>query len=108
MTSAAGARVVHDGNGLRWQLCFALAAAALFSFESWILGPDSWIYAYGEGIETLPAHLALSFVHTPGARLVLVASLPPGPGELLPHQTSSEGWLIRTGSPHPLGFVLAR
>lgn len=58
--TTAGTHVAHDDNGLRWQLCLALAAAVLFSFDSWILGPYSWIYAYGEGIETLPAHLALS------------------------------------------------
>jgi hypothetical protein len=35
------------------------------------------------------AHLAFVFVHTPGACLVVVASLPPKQGQLLPHQTSS-------------------
>ena len=60
MTTAAGARFAHDDNGLRWQLYLALVAAVLFSFDSWIFGQYSWIYAYGEGIETLPAHLALS------------------------------------------------
>jgi hypothetical protein len=35
------------------------------------------------------AHLALFFVHTPGACLVVVASLPPKSCQLLPHQTSS-------------------
>jgi hypothetical protein len=60
MTTAAGTLTAHDDDGLRWQLCLVLAAAVLFSCDSWILGPFSWIYAYGEGIETLPAHLALS------------------------------------------------
>ncbi|WP_454645542.1 DUF6044 family protein [Bradyrhizobium liaoningense] len=52
--------MIADDDGRRWQLWLALAAAALFSCDSWILGPFSWIYTYGEGIETLPAHLALS------------------------------------------------
>jgi hypothetical protein len=60
MITAAGTYAARDDTGLRWQLCLALAAAVLFSFDSWILGPYSWIYAYGEGIETLPAHLAVS------------------------------------------------
>ena len=54
------------------------------------------------------AHLAFVFIHTPGARLVVVASVPPKHSELFPHQTASEGWLILAGSHHPLGFVLAR
>ena len=60
MITAAGPCAARDDTGLRWQLCLALAAAVLFSFDSWILGPYSWIYAYGEGIETLPAHLAVA------------------------------------------------
>src|SRR4051812_47056957 len=39
----------------------ALLGAAAFSFESWALGPYSWIYAYGGGVETLPTHLALQY-----------------------------------------------
>jgi hypothetical protein len=53
------------------------------------------------------AHLAFVFVRTPGACLVLVASLPPKRGELLPHQTSFEGRLILADS-YSLDFALAR
>jgi hypothetical protein len=53
------------------------------------------------------AHLAFVFVHTLGACLVLVASLPPKRGELLPHQTSFEGRLILADS-YSLNFALAR
>ncbi len=53
------------------------------------------------------AHLALFFVRTPGPGLVVVASLPPKSCQLLPHQTSSKGWLILAGSHSTaLGFVL--
>src|SRR6266487_548335 len=51
--------------------------------------------------------LACLFVRASGARLVLVASLPPESCQLFPHQASSEGWLTLAGSHHPLGFVLA-
>ena len=44
------------------------------------------------------AHLALFFVRTPGPGLVVVASLPPKSCQLLPHQTSSQDWLILAGS----------
>lgn len=37
----------------------AFIAAALFSIESWLLGPYSWMYGYGAGLETIPTHLAL-------------------------------------------------
>jgi hypothetical protein len=42
-----------------WDLKLALAAALLFTFESWAFGPYSWMYGYGGGLETLPVHLAL-------------------------------------------------
>lgn len=45
--------------GSRRLLLFALLGASLFSVESWALGPLSWIYGYGAGLETIPAHLAL-------------------------------------------------
>lgn len=41
-------------------LILTLVGAVLFSFESWAFGPFSWIYPYGAGLETLPAHIALS------------------------------------------------
>jgi len=44
----------------RHELLVALVAAALFSVESWALGPYSWMYGYGAGLETIPTHLALS------------------------------------------------
>jgi hypothetical protein len=40
-----------------------------------------------------------SRVRTPGAGLVVVASLSPKSCQLFPHQTSSEGWLILACSP---------
>jgi len=46
---------VSPRNALLW----ALVGAALFSLESWALGPYSWIYSYGSGLETIPALLAL-------------------------------------------------
>ena len=42
---------------------FAFAAAAILSVENWILGPLSWIYGYGSGLETIPALKALSYEH---------------------------------------------
>ena len=47
--------------GLRQEMAIAAIAAALFSLESWALGPLSWIYGYGSGLETIPALKALSF-----------------------------------------------
>src|SRR5712692_7213634 len=44
------------------------------------------------------AYLALSFVRISGSGLVLVASLPSTCCHLLPHQTSSESWLMLAGS----------
>jgi hypothetical protein len=38
----------------------AILGAALLSVESWALGPLSWIYGYGGGLETIPSYLALS------------------------------------------------
>ncbi len=53
------------------------------------------------------AHLALFFVCMSGSGLVVVASLPPKSCQLLPHETSSKGWLILAGSHSTaLGFVL--
>jgi hypothetical protein len=48
-------------TGLRREVVIAVIAAALFSLESWVLGPLSWIYGYGSGLETIPALKALSF-----------------------------------------------
>src|SRR5205823_5484764 len=45
------------------------------------------------------AHLALFFICLSGSGLVVVASLPSKSCQLLPHQTSSEGWLILASSP---------
>jgi hypothetical protein len=42
---------------IRWLV--ALVGAAAFTFESWALGPYSWMYGYGAGLETIPTHLAL-------------------------------------------------
>jgi Protein of unknown function (DUF6044) len=39
---------------------FALVAAALFTVESWGLGPFSWMYGYGESLEHVAVHLALA------------------------------------------------
>ena len=44
--------------GVAW---IALIGAIVFSLESWVLGPQSWMYGYGAGLETLPTHLALSY-----------------------------------------------
>ena len=38
----------------------AVIAAALFTVESWSLGPYSWMYGYGEGLEHVAVHLALA------------------------------------------------
>jgi hypothetical protein len=48
-------------SGTHRGLFVALGAAALFSAESWALGPLSWIYGYGSGLETIPALKALAF-----------------------------------------------
>ena len=45
----------------RGELWVALVVAGLFSLESWALGPLSWIYGYGSGLETIPALKALAF-----------------------------------------------
>jgi len=45
----------------RWLLWISLFAAAVCSCESWILGPYSWMYGYGAGLETVPTHLALHY-----------------------------------------------
>lgn len=50
-----------SSNSIRQDLWLAIAAAALLAFESWGLGPLSWIYGYGSGLETIPAIKALSF-----------------------------------------------
>src|SRR5262249_10799301 len=46
--------------GWRGHIIFAAIVAALCSIESWALGPLSWIYGYGSGLETIPAYLALT------------------------------------------------
>ena len=53
------ARIRMSEARTRWLV--ALLGAAAFSFESWALGPYSWMYGYGAGLETIPAHLALHF-----------------------------------------------
>lgn len=45
----------------RREIWVAVVAAALLSLESWVLGPLSWIYGYGSGLETIPALKALAF-----------------------------------------------
>ena len=50
----------------------------------------------------------LFFVHTPGSGLVVVASLSPRYCQLLPYETSSEGWLILVSSPSAPVFVVHR
>lgn len=47
-------------NYWRFYLFGALIGAVLFSLESWIFGPLSWIYGYGSGLETIPTYLALA------------------------------------------------
>jgi hypothetical protein len=47
-------------RGIHFHAILALVGAAAFTFESWLLGSVAWIYGYGAGVETLPAHLALS------------------------------------------------
>lgn len=47
-------------SGSNSHFVFAVGVAAFCSMESWILGPLSWIYGYGGGLETIPAYLALS------------------------------------------------
>src|SRR5207302_10731555 len=54
------------------------------------------------------AHLALFFIYMAGSSLVVVVSLPPKSGQLLPHETSPSGRLILAGSHSAaLGFVLS-
>lgn len=45
---------------IRLHVLGALLAAALFSCESWVFGPDSWIYGYGGALETIPTYKALA------------------------------------------------
>ena len=53
------------------------------------------------------AYLAFSFVCLLGSGLVVVASWPPKSCQLLPHETSSQGWLILASSQSTaLDFVL--
>jgi hypothetical protein len=49
--------------GYRLHLWVAVLAAAALTVESWALGPLSWMYGYGGGLETIPTYLALSFDH---------------------------------------------
>ena len=50
-----------SGSGFRTHVLTALIGAALFSIESWGLGPLSWIYGYGGGLHSIPTYLGLSF-----------------------------------------------
>lgn len=43
----------------RFHAILAAVGAVGLTFESWLFGPISWIYGYGSGVETIPAHLAL-------------------------------------------------
>src|SRR5207237_1153059 len=52
--------VPGQGSGLRLHLWTAVMGAALFCVESWALGPLSWMYGYGGGLETVPTYLALA------------------------------------------------
>jgi hypothetical protein len=45
---------------IRSHLIVSLVAAAWLSFEYLALGPFSWMYGYGAGLETIPVHLALA------------------------------------------------
>jgi hypothetical protein len=47
-------------SSARFFFYIALVGALLFSAESWLLGPLSWIYGYGSGLETIPTFKALS------------------------------------------------
>jgi hypothetical protein len=51
----------------------AIVSAMAFTLESWVLGPYSWMYGYGAGLETLPTHLALvrgNYLFSPWAPFV--------------------------------------
>ena len=54
-------QLLSQSNPWRSFFYMTLVAAAIFSLESWILGPASWIYGYGSGLETIPVLKALSF-----------------------------------------------
>jgi hypothetical protein len=56
-----GPQTPEQPSGFRLHLWMALLGAALFSMESWVFGPRSWMYGYGGGLETVPTYLALSF-----------------------------------------------
>lgn len=49
-----------EPNATRIHFLVAVIGAAAFTVESWLLGPYSWIYGYGSGLETIPVYLALS------------------------------------------------
>jgi hypothetical protein len=53
--------MANNFTELKRDIYFSILIAILFTFESWILGPISWIYGYGSGLETIPALKALSF-----------------------------------------------
>jgi len=54
---AGGHRTLADNYRLA---VVALVGAALFTVESWGLGPYSWMYGYGESLEHVAVHLALA------------------------------------------------
>jgi hypothetical protein len=60
----AGGRPTHGGfrtPAATYSLAVvALVAAALFTVEFWALGPFSWMYGYGEGLEHVAVHRALA------------------------------------------------
>ncbi len=59
MTIQAG--ISSPSRGIRSHLLLAALGAIAFTIESWALGPYSWMYGYGSGLETIPAHLALTY-----------------------------------------------
>jgi len=63
LSSAADSREYQQISSARVHLLFAAVGAVTFSLESWILGPLSWIYGYGSGLETIPVYLALTLDH---------------------------------------------
>lgn len=53
--------ITNKSDNLSFYILWAGIGALLFSLESWIMGPLSWIYGYGSGLETIPTYLALAF-----------------------------------------------
>jgi hypothetical protein len=54
-------KIKNENDSLNFYLLWSTIGAVLFSLESWILGPLSWIYGYGSGLETIPTYLAFAF-----------------------------------------------